>query len=133
MGYTSKPIRRVRLIAKHYLKNDFIWDFIPLIPLQLFKLKNRRERLFFLIKIYRLKKGFKLFDVSKILKAFKKRNNEYLEIKVNEDSKFANNKIVNNNKIERVLLFKFTLKIFKLVILILNSSYLLGMLWLIWC
>jgi hypothetical protein len=79
MGYTSKPIRRVRLIAKHYLKNDFIWDFITLIPLQLMKLKNDRQRLFFLIKIYRLKKGFKLFDVDTILRAFKKRNNDYLE------------------------------------------------------
>ena len=71
LGYTSKPIRRVHLIAKHYLKNEFIWDLIPLIPLQLIKLKNNRVRLFFLIKIYRLKKGFKLFDVQKILKSFK--------------------------------------------------------------
>ena len=54
-------------------------------------------------------------------------------MKIKEDLKFANDKINNNNKIEEVLLFKFTLKIFKLVILILNSSYLLGMLWLVWC
>ena len=56
-----------------------------------------------------------------------------MEQRVLQDDVFANDKLSNNNKIEEVLLFKFALNIFKLILLILNSSYLLGMLWLIWC
>ena len=86
-----------------------------------------------MIKIYRLKKGFKLFDVESLIRACKKQINNNLEKEINEDFHFANDKIKNNTKIEQMLMVKFTLKIFKLILVILNSSYLLGMIWLIWC
>lgn len=50
-------------IALNYLKTDFINDIIPLIPLQLLKLHNHREYLFYLIKVMRMVKGFKIYDV----------------------------------------------------------------------
>ena len=31
--YSAKAIRNVKIIAKNYLKKEFIWDFIPLVPL----------------------------------------------------------------------------------------------------
>jgi hypothetical protein len=45
----------------------------------------------------------------------------------------SDNKEVNNNKIETILLISYSLKIFKLIIIILNLSYIVGMSWLIIC
>ena len=49
--------RDLSKIAVHYLKGEFLFDFIPLIPLNLLDL-NGYERLFYLIKIIRLVNGF---------------------------------------------------------------------------
>ena len=62
-GELSKPVKRWSQIILHYLKTDFIWDFIPLIPLQLLTMQRRRENLFFLIKLLRIRKGMKFLDV----------------------------------------------------------------------
>ena len=59
-------------IAQKYLSDGFLTDFIPIIPLQLVELKNNRNRLFYLIKLIRMEKGFALFDVDKIMRAIKK-------------------------------------------------------------
>ena len=43
------------------------------------------------------------------------------------------NKLIDNNKIETILIISYSLKTFKLVIIILNMSYIVGMSWLIIC
>jgi hypothetical protein len=50
--------------VKNYVTSWFFYDLITLIPLQYMKLKNNRERLFYLIKVTRVFKGYKLFNVS---------------------------------------------------------------------
>ena len=59
-------------IWKHYLTGSFYLDLIPLIPFQALTLKNRRNTLFYLIKLVRLYNGFEIFDVPKILDKVKK-------------------------------------------------------------
>ena len=60
---SSPPIRDFTGIAYKYLTNgQFIIDLIPLVPLQLIKLEGIAN-LFYLIKIYRLKKGLNLLNV----------------------------------------------------------------------
>lgn len=41
--------------------------------------------------------------------------------------------MIDNNSIEDVLFIKYFLKLIKFVIIILNVSYILGMMWLIMC
>ena len=47
------------------------------------------------------------------------------------DEEYANNKFINNTMIEETLFVAHSIKIIKVIILILNASYLVGMIWLI--
>ena len=66
-GSESAKIRDFRKIAKNYFNKNFFHDLIPLLPLQYLKLKMKSERLFFLIKCYRLKRGLKEANVPAIM------------------------------------------------------------------
>ena len=59
-------------IAERYCKGCIHIDFIPLIPLQLIEFKNGRHNLFYLIKVFRLYHGFEIFNVPRVMNAFKK-------------------------------------------------------------
>ena len=65
---TNLPVRDLGRIAGNYLENGLVTDAIALVPFQVLNLKNRRENLFFLIKLVRLGKGLRLFDVTAIMK-----------------------------------------------------------------
>jgi len=65
---TNLPVRDLEKIAWNYLENGFVTDFIAIIPLQILELKSKRENLFFLIKLIRLEKGLRLFNVTDIMK-----------------------------------------------------------------
>lgn len=49
------------------------------------------------------------------------------------DNHFANSKDGRNNMIEETMAISYILRIFEVVVLILNTSYLVGMLWIIAC
>lgn len=68
---TQKKVTKPRKLYRHYLKGNFVLDFIPLIPLQLIQLKNNRHTLFYLIKLIRLYNCYKLFNVSAIMKTLR--------------------------------------------------------------
>jgi hypothetical protein len=72
MGEYGKVVERnITNIFSHYLKTTFIKDFIPIIPFQLIQLPKSRGTLFYLIKLLRLAKGFRLLDVFTIMKQIK--------------------------------------------------------------
>ena len=48
------PVRSIFKISKRYLKGRFIFDLIPIIPLQDFPSINNRSSLFYLVKLIRL-------------------------------------------------------------------------------
>lgn len=72
MGQYGKVVERnLGEIASHYIKTTFIKDLIPIIPFQLISLPKERGTLFYLIKLMRLAKGFRLLDVFTIMKQVK--------------------------------------------------------------
>ena len=43
---------------QNYLQGEFLWDFVPLVPLQLLTLKRDRQRIFYFIKMVRIRKTY---------------------------------------------------------------------------
>ena len=72
-GDLVKPVRYWTDIIFHYLRNDFLMDFIPIIPFQFLTLKRNRERLFFLLKVLRIFKGTKMLSQRKLMRVIKER------------------------------------------------------------
>ena len=52
------PVRDLYGIAINYFESEFLFDFLPILPLQVLNLKRNRQKLFFLIKCIRIPKGF---------------------------------------------------------------------------
>jgi hypothetical protein len=90
---------------------------------------KNRNLLFFLVKLMRLSKGFAILDAAVIIKIikhiYKQRGLRLME----SDPKIKNDTLVDHNKIQDLLIIYYVLKITKLVIIILNFSYLFGMFW----
>ena len=66
---SSNPVNSFACIVDHYITGDrnqivgqFIFDAIPLLPLQLLRLKNNRQQLFYLIKFSRFAGGVSNYD-----------------------------------------------------------------------
>ena len=71
----TKPVRDLGKIASNYMKGDFWPEFIVWIPLyaMIWDL-HEYSKLINIIKLYRIKKGYEVFDVAKILDACKEVN-----------------------------------------------------------
>jgi hypothetical protein len=65
------PVRDFSKISSHYLSSEFMADFIPIIPLQFIPMYRNRQYLFYLIKLYRILKGLKLYNVQSMTDAMK--------------------------------------------------------------
>ena len=111
-----------------YLQNDFLYDFVPILPLQELKLGGD-ERLFFIIKIIRLYTGIKLFDVAVIMEKLKFFNKKQIDKIIQTDKMLAENITIDNNNITKMLIINFVIKVFKLVLIIMNISYFIGFFW----
>lgn len=129
----ENKIKDLNKIGIRYLKGQFLYDFIPLIPLQALSLRGQKERLFFVIKIIRLLNGFKIFQVAKIMKVIKSHYQKKLDDLIIENPELADNMDIDNNNISLLIMISNALKIFRLVIIILSISYFLGFGWFIIC
>lgn len=63
----------------------------------------------------------------------KKSFDGYLIERCKVDDEFANNRIESKNNIETILFISYGLKTLQLTVVILNISFILGMLWIIMC
>jgi hypothetical protein len=130
---TNTNVRDISQISMRYLKNEFLSDFIPLIPFNwigIFKFNN--SRVFFLVKCFRLKETFAILDTAKIMKHVKR----FYGNKLNEivkDPELAENIFIDQNKIMNIIMFSNLIKTIKLVILIFLVSYFLGICFYIFC
>ena len=61
-------MRDFKQIVDRYLHGEFIWDAIPLIPLQLLHLKNNSQNIFFLIKIIRMRRSISKTSILGIIR-----------------------------------------------------------------
>lgn len=127
------PCRELKMIVVNYLKGDFKIDFICILPLQMIPLKNNRNYLFFIIKMVRFLRGLELFDVQKIMQFFKRLSQEYIQDMVDTNWNLANSKLHDNSKIVSLLILSYFLRTLKLVVIITNVSYFLGIFWYIYC
>ena len=92
-------------------------------------MSRNRNMLFMLVKLSRLMKGFDILNVPRIMVKIKGFYIESSKNKIKKDKKVGDDIINDHNKIQDLLLISYTLKITKLVIIILNFSYLFGMFW----
>ena len=127
-GKEAKPVRCLGKIAKNYIYGKFLVDFIPLVPLQLIPIRARLNNLFYLIKIIRFVKGKELFNIMELMKNVKEYNKEKL---MYLDEKIANDPTIDNNNMKQVMFTALALKTLKLILMIFNFAYFIGMGWLV--
>ena len=104
------PERDIAAIAKNYIFNGtFTIDLVCLLPLSLSQMKRRRELLFLIVKMLRLVKGFKLFDVQVLMHYIKMIQYERTQQIVDYDPVTANDTIIDHNNVEKLLMTSYTL------------------------
>lgn len=129
----DKIEREINQITLHYFKNEFIMDFLPLLPLELLTLGEFREKHFFLLKVLRIRKGYHLMSIKGIIGEVKKyyQNKSHHLVKTN--AKVAEDTLNDHNKVNQIIIIHHQLKILKLLVLVLNFSYFFSLSWLIVC
>jgi hypothetical protein len=127
------PVRDLTSIAKNYLKTDFIFDFIPLIPLQELALPRGYARFFYIIKVFRLFNGFKLLNVEHIMEYIKKFYKSKVDRMIQSDVEIGEDIVRDNNNIRTLLVIKYIIRLAKLFYIIVSICYFLGSTWYIFC
>lgn len=113
----------------NYWNTTFIWDFIPLLPLQVLPLRNNRSYLFYWIKVQRLVSTFHRLNVSALKEQMKKWQANYIErLKALEDPT-VDDKDVDSNRIMQILYFRYMLQTIKLMFIIFNICFFIGLGW----
>lgn len=82
-------VRDFSLIARRYLATDFKMDLFALLPLQHLDLARRRQRLFYLLKLVRFKKGFSMLNIPLTMKLVKKRVMDHIDARCKVDKDYA--------------------------------------------
>jgi hypothetical protein len=85
------PVQDINEIVYHYFSGDFVWDFMPLVPFSFFLDNGVHSflRLFFCVKVLRVKTGFNSFDVGKIYHFIKRRFTQNLKNKIKNHPEIA--------------------------------------------
>jgi hypothetical protein len=90
-------------------------------------------RLFYLLKLTRFVSAMRFLDVPLIMRMIKKFSVSRMAEAIKDDKELAEDITQDNNNIEGIMKFGFFLKTFKLVIVIINTSFFMGVFWLIYC
>lgn len=129
-----EPVRDLARISKRYLKAGFVSDLIPLLPLPfIVGAHTLPGRLLYLLKLFRLKRGLDAFDVGVAISMIKFKIQKRTERIIKANPSIGDDKDNDHNNIEGIMVAGYFLKTLKLVIIILNFSYFLGLIWLIFC
>ena len=81
----------------------------------------------------RIVKALHIFDVNKIMRFVKRRYQQKIQNIIDTDFELANNVDIDNNKIEEILWVTYVMDTIKLIIFIINITYLTAIVWLIVC
>ena len=127
------PVRDFSAIAMNYLKTDFIYDFIPLIPLQELPLPRGYGRFFYVIKVMRLFNGFKLLNVEHIMDYIKKFYKSKVDRMIQREHSVGEDIVRDNNNIRTLLVIKYIIRLAKLFYIIVSICFFLGAAWYIFC
>lgn len=86
-------IRKISSIFTHYTQSSFIYDAIALMPVTMIMLPNHREKLLYILKCIRLKRGIENLDVLDYLNVYKayvkNKMNKKIESKKKREEKIA--------------------------------------------
>ena len=101
----SFPEKNFFKIAQRYLKGEFLIDFIPLVPIPLMlNLHTFPDgKLFYLLKIVRLKRGLEVFNVQAWIRGLKEQKKEALIKKCEEHPEIGEDNINDHNGILTIL------------------------------
>lgn len=128
------PVRDLQKIAKRYIKDGFLLDFICVLPIsRMLKFMGEEARLFYLIKSIRIHKGIRIFSVPAMMKGIKNFNAYRLDNMIKKNLEVGNDKNNDRIKINMLMMISYTLRILKLVIILFNLSYFFGIAWYIYC
>jgi len=89
-------------ISARYLKSRFIYDLIPLLPLQFIEV-DRLQREFYLVKVMRIFVAFKEIDPHAVMGWIKRLQKMRMESLIINHPQFANNKYVDHNQITTII------------------------------
>lgn len=89
-------------ICVHYIQGEFLIDLIPLVPFNAFLDNSMKKfyRLFFCVKVVRLKTGMDSFNISKIYTDVKNIFSDRLKQKINDHPEIASDMDNDHNNIE---------------------------------
>jgi hypothetical protein len=127
----SLPVRSLERISRHYLQGQFIFDCIPLIPYSLM-FEFKYCRLLYFLKSIRIFKSIEMLSD----KVFMKELNDYNRarmVKCCQDPLIANDIIEDHSQIMRTLIIIYAFKISKLIMVILFTTYFIGVVFYIYC
>lgn len=124
----QKLVRNHELIFDRYLKKgSFYQDVTALLPLHMLKLQRSRWSYLLVIKVIRLFKGLKNFDINVLLTWYKKNQQKKLDILIKNNQVLANNKEIDQTNIGKILIMSFVLKVLKMTLVIFSCSYFFAM------
>ena len=128
-----QPVYQLSKIFLNYWNKGLMTDFLTLIPLPFIFHFWEWYYLWYAVKILRLQNGVSLFDVTAILQAVKDGMKKYIDRKIKYDPSIAEDNLDDHNNIVFILVVGYLFKTLKLIVIIMNISYFLGMFWLTFC
>jgi hypothetical protein len=128
----AKTVRDIKKIATRYLNNGFPLDFLMIIPFN-FILVGQNSKLFFFIKTYRLVKGIKIFNVQTMISNIQDSSIKSMMKRIEKDSSLGEDQDQDHNSIESILILGNCLRTLKLVVIIIQISFFVGIFFLIFC
>jgi len=126
-------VRNLKLIAKKYIKGDFIVDIIAIsrFPLNaIFKDSWDQDQLdlLYLLRLFRLYKVLFLLNTQKFQNLLKKLYSRRINRSI-EKQPLMQPMIEDNNRIMEQIYIMYVFRVFRLVLFILSLSYFLGIIW----
>jgi len=94
-----------------------------------YKLSN----LLYLVKMIRIKRAMNLLNIHRIMKIIKQFYKERLKREIRNNPQIKDDTTSDNNGLEQILIIYNTLKTCKLIYMIANCTYFIGMSWIIMC
>ena len=124
------PERNLPNIARNYLRNGFLIEVLPTLPLQFLPLGGDENRLY-IIKLVRIVNGISLLDASKIYEGLTVYNMRRIKNLIENDDFRANLMDYDQIYLRYLMMFKYFVSTCKLIVTIMSLSYFLGVIWFI--
>ncbi len=115
------------MIANRYIHSNLMEHAFPLIPFWLLSFDRNREKLLYITKLIRLKRGLLKMDVGKVMDLVKHYQKHELEELIKNDPVAAECQDSDNTKIDQILNTTILLKIVKIMLFVLSCSYFFAM------